>query len=72
MKAICGLDFVRGPNWTPVDKSFSNWRRWANKKAEIESKKDKVKWYVVCDYIKSRNAVRISFVGQPEQEKRWR
>lgn len=70
MKALIGLDFVRGPRGTPLEKKPHTWRRWANRKAEKKSKQDGCRWYAVCVHIKHRNAIRISFAGQPEQKRR--
>lgn len=70
MKALIGLDFVRGPGWKPLKKSLQGWCSWANRIAKKKSKQDGCRWYAVCTRIEHRNAIRISFAGQPEQKRR--
>lgn len=66
MKALLGLDFVRGSGRVPLEKTARSWRRWAERKAVKKSWEDGYQWNAVCSFIEHRGVMRISFGGQPD------
>ncbi|MFA7287260.1 MAG: hypothetical protein WC055_00110 [Melioribacteraceae bacterium] len=66
MKAIQGCDYIRGEDWKPKERSLNGWLLWARREAERKSKQDRFKWFSSTCFVESRNALRISFAGQPE------
>jgi len=44
-KAKSGLDYIRGENWQPAEKSISGWQRYADRKAREMSTRDGITWH---------------------------
>lgn len=65
MKALCGCDYIRDGEGTPIDKNLAGWKVWADREAKRHSKRDGVLWHASVAYIIWRDAYRVSFGAQP-------
>ena len=60
-KAVCGLDYIRGQNFIPLEKTSAQWVKYALKQAKGMSKRDNFRWNGVVCWIESRQCFRVNF-----------